>query len=76
MSGQYYTAFYEATGLFYHYVVVDDSTSCCREGLEFVWDGDLPEEETKIEITGVFGEYEELGRTYYYLLADSVSAVK
>ena len=79
MSGPYYASFYDATGLYYHYVVIEDATACCQQGLEFNWKGehiypdDYPEDGTKIEVTGVFSSYDELGRTYYYIAVDDIS---
>ena len=81
MNGPYYASFYDETGLYYHYVVIEDATACCQQGLEFIWKGDhkfpddYPEEETKIEVTGVFGSYDELGDTYYYLAVDDISII-
>ena len=78
MKGPYYTTFYEETNLYYHYVIVEDATACCAQGLEFIWNGehicpdDYPEEESKIEVAGVFGSYDELGSTYYYLAVDNI----
>jgi len=79
MKGPYYASYYEQTKLYYHYVVVEDATACCQQGLEFIWSGehkypaDYPEDKTKIEVTGVFGSYDELGKTYYYILVDDIS---
>jgi len=78
MKGPYYASYYEKTELYYHYVVVEDATACCQQGLEFIWKGehkypaDYPEDKTKIEVTGVFGSYDELGKTYYYILVDDI----
>ncbi|MCL1809697.1 MAG: hypothetical protein FWG42_08075 [Clostridiales bacterium] len=72
-KGPYSAQYYDVTDKYYHYLVVADSTACCSQGIEFVWNGDhnypedYPEEEEEIEITGVFGSYDELDRTYYYL---------
>ena len=81
MKGPYYASYYEQTKLYYHYVVVEDATACCQQGLEFIWSGehkypaDYPEDKTKIEVTGVFGSYDELGKTYYYILVDDISII-
>ena len=82
MSGPYYASYYDETGLYYHYVVVEDATSCCQQGLEFIWSGehkypdDYPEESTEIEVTGVFSSYYELGRTYYYMAVNEISVLR
>ena len=79
VGGSYSAAFYEETGLYYHYVITLEGDNCCREGLEFIWNGDhsypddYPEEQAKIEVIGVFGSYDELGRTYYYLSIDNLA---
>ncbi|GLC80834.1 hypothetical protein [Lacrimispora brassicae] len=65
----------------YYAVVIADATACCQQGLEFIWNGehvypdDYPEQESEIEITGVFQSYQEGGSTYYYLLVDDVKPV-
>lgn len=79
MSGPYYASYYDETGLYYHYVIIEDATACCQQGLEFVWNGehsypaDYPDEKTPIEVTGVFGKYDELGKDYYYLAVDEIT---
>jgi len=78
MSGPYYVSFYDITNLYYHYVIIEDATACCSQGLEFIWSGDhsypddYPKEQTKIEVVGVYGSYEELEITYYYLAVDDI----
>lgn len=65
----------------YYAVVIADATACCQQGLEFIWNGDhaypddYPEEESEIEITGVFQSYQEDSSTYYYLLVNDVKPV-
>jgi len=82
MSGPYYASYYDMTDSYYHYVIIEDATACCKQGLEFVWSGDrsypedYPEESTQIEVTGVFGSYDELDITYYYLAVDDISILK
>jgi len=82
MRGPYYASYYDETGKYYHYVIIEDATACCQQGLEFIWDGghtypdDYPENNTNIEVVGVFGSYEELGSTYYYLAAADISILE
>ena len=82
MRGPYYASYFEGTGLYYHYVLVEDTAACCVQGLEFVWDGDAadtvgyPDELEPVEVLGVFGSYEELGRTYYRLTANEVEMLE
>jgi hypothetical protein len=81
MSGPYNASFYEPTNQYYHFVIVEDATACCQQGIEFFWNGDhkypadYPETETKIELTGVYESYEELGETYYHLVVDEVKVL-
>ena len=82
MSGPYAVDYYDQTGLYYHFVLIEDATACCAQGLEFRRNGeysyphDYPPEQTKIEVSGVFEHYEELGQTYYYLAVDDVIVLK
>ena len=79
MNGLYYASYYDVTDLFYHYVIIQDATACCAQGLEFMLSGDktypedYPDDEANIEVVGVFGSYDELGSTYYYLTVDDIS---
>ena len=78
ISGAYYTSHYEETGRYYHYIIILDEASCCQTGLEFVWSGehaypeDFPKELAMIEIVGALNEYDEFGKTYYYLAVDDI----
>ena len=78
MGGMYNSSFYAETGKDYHFVLINDATSCCATGLEFIWNGehkypnDYPAPQTEIEVVGVFGSYDELGITYYYLAVDNI----
>ena len=82
MSGPYYARYYDMTDIYYHYVIVEDATSCCVQGLEFILSGehcypdDYPDERDAIEVTGVFKSYDELGKTYYYLAVDGMYEMK
>ena len=82
MSGLYYSSYSDQTDLNYHYVVIEDVTACCAQGLEFIWSGehkypaDYPDEGANVEVTGVFGSYDELGMTYYFLAVDNITILK
>lgn len=82
MRGPYSVSFYEPTGLNYHFVIVEDAAACCQQGLEFEWIGehsypeDYPEPGAHIEVTGVFEGYEELGQTYYHIVAQEMTVVE
>ena len=80
MSGPYYPLCYDEDNLLYsHYVVAADITACCSAALEFKWKGahaypdDYPVANTKIEVVGVFGSYEELNQTWYCLTVEDIS---
>jgi hypothetical protein len=82
MSGPYYARAAAASDKYYHFVIIEDATACCQQGLEFIWNGnhvypdDYPADQTKVEVVGVFGKYEELGKTYYYLAIDDIKILK
>ncbi len=79
MSGQYYSSYFEETEQYYFFVVISDATACCQQGIEFIWNGehtypeDYPEDGTEVEVTGVFGSYQELDQTYYCLTVDDIT---
>ncbi|MBQ7499646.1 MAG: hypothetical protein IJT91_02000, partial [Clostridia bacterium] len=81
MKGQFNASYFEGTGNYYYYVVIADATACCAQGLEFVWEGehsfpdDYPENGAEVVVTGVYGQYEELGVTYNYVSTDNIEVV-
>ncbi len=81
MRGLYYASYYDVTEQYYHFVIIQDATACCAQGLEFLWTGehtypdDYPENETKVEVTGVWERYEEDGEIYYRIQADDFHIV-
>ena len=78
-KGPYAASWYE--GGYYHFLIIEDASSCCAEGLMFIWSGghsypdDYPEERTNIEITGVFNRYEGFDFPYYYLAVDELAVL-
>jgi len=80
MRGPYYADYYDETCQYYHFVVIEDASACCAQGLEFIWAGehiypdDYPEDGEIIEVTGIFDSYEELGEQYFYIAADRMAA--
>ncbi|MPM47297.1 hypothetical protein SDC9_94005 [bioreactor metagenome] len=76
MRGQYYASFDMTMQQYYHFVVIEDATACCSQGLEFLWTGDhaypedYPKDETQVEVLGVFELYEEQGQTFCHIVAD------
>lgn len=81
ISGPYYASYLDETDEYYHYVIIEDATACCKQGIEFIWNGeheypgDYPEENARIEVTGVFQSHEVLGKTYYYLAVDEITVL-
>ncbi len=82
MRGPYINSFYDVTGLNYHYVMIKDAAACCQQGIEFklpedlAYPQDYPVVDTEIEVAGVFGSYDELDYTYYYLEVDEMSVIE
>lgn len=80
IKGPYYAEYWGDTQRYYHYVIISDATACCQSGIEFIWDDnshiypdEYPENDTEIEISGVFNSYEELGQKYYYLNVEDIN---
>jgi len=78
LNGLFYSSIYGENDTMYYFVVVTDATSCCPQGLEFVlndklkYPEDYPDENSKIEVTGIYSSYDELGETYYHLLVEDL----
>lgn len=73
MEGMYYAVYYEPTGKYYHYCIIQDALACCAQGMEFDWgDGshvypdEYPKENTKIVVQGTFETYREDGDDNLY----------
>ena len=77
-AGLYYSAFYDVTGVYYHFIYIEDAAACCSQGLEFMLSDELsypdysPLTQTRIEIVGVFDSYIEESKTYHYLIVDDI----
>jgi len=82
MQGLYFPSYFDNTQTWHHYVIVADGPGCCRQGLEFVWDGDhsypddYPAEQATIEIEGVYTSRTEDGADYYYIDTSSVTTIE
>ena len=81
MEGPYYQTFYEATDKNYFYVIIQDATACCAQGLEFVWDDGshaYPDEYlndgTEVVVCGTFESYAEESEDYVHLVNASLQA--
>jgi hypothetical protein len=77
MSGLYYSSYFEETSRYCHFVLIEDALACCRQGLEFIVSGDIayPKDQDRIEVTGVFASYVELGETNYRLEVSDISII-
>lgn len=79
IQGPYYASYWDQTDNYYHYVIIEDATACCTQGLEFIWDNnehqfpdEYPEDYTEVEIIGTFNKYEEEGQEFYYIAANDI----
>ena len=76
IRGPYYATSDAALGTHYSFVVVEDATACCQQGIEVVlngehvWPDDYPQNDQQVEVTGTYGSYQEEGITYYCILTD------
>lgn len=81
MKGAYYANYYDTTKRYYHFVVVQDATACCAQGLEFFWEGDhvypdaYPADQAEVEVVGEFQKYEEDGTAYYHIVTDTIEVL-
>ena len=61
----------------YYAIIIADAQACCQQGIEFVWPGHtypegFPEVKSNASVTGIFEVYEENGKKYCRLVADTV----
>lgn len=61
----------------YYAIIIADAQACCQQGIEFVWLGHtypegFPEVKSNASVTGIFEVYEENGKKYCRLIADTV----
>jgi hypothetical protein len=81
VNGIYYAFSFDDTNQYYHYVLTVYGDDCCWEGLEFILNDNhvypdySPEEQMKIEVVGIYSNYEEHGQRYYYLAVDEVAVL-
>lgn len=81
MNGLYYAGYNPDLDVYYHFVIVEDATACCAQGLEFrmngayTYPGDYPDDQTPVEVTGVWSSYLESGTTFYYIAADELTVL-
>lgn len=83
IEGDFYASYYEETGQYYYYCVIQDAVGCCSQGLEFVWgDGshvypdEYPQENTDIIVEGTFETYTDEGdENLYCRLSNAVMQI-
>ena len=61
----------------YYAIIIADAQACCQQGIEFVWPDHtypegFPEVKSNASVTGIFEVYEENGKKYCRLVADTV----
>lgn len=69
MRGNYTASWYDVTSQYYHYVVIQDATACCAQGLEFLLKDtslDYPKDGDEITVVGTFETYMEEGSDELY----------
>lgn len=79
MEGPFYHTHDDVHDADYYFVIIQDATACCAQGLEFVWgDGthvwptDYPKENEEVVVTGVFEIYAEDDINYVHLVEASL----
>ncbi len=74
VEGEFVSQYYDVTDMTYYFVIVNDATGCCPQGLEFFpsTDIELPQSGTTISIVGEFVSYDENGNNYYRIDADTL----
>lgn len=58
-----------------HFIVINDATLCCPQGIEIMYENDFPAIDTMILIEGKFSKYEKSGVLYYYILITSLTII-
>lgn len=81
VRGNYYSAYSEADGKYYHFCMIKDAAACCAQGLELLWQDEgmnmhenCPKEDEVITIEGIFETYkDDEGKNIYGRLKDVVT---
>jgi len=82
IRGQYFSSYFEQTGLYHHFVVVGDEELCCQMGMEFVLKGknsypeDYPVQDAEIEVVGIFESYDLSGSTLYRMAINDIMVLE
>ena len=77
LRGEYYSNYIAETEQSYHFLLINDATACCEQGIEFVLDGEAnyPQTGEQVEIVGVFSDYQEDGVNYCHVVANDLRPV-
>ncbi|MGP1570230.1 MAG: hypothetical protein ACTTH0_04845 [Eubacteriales bacterium] len=82
VRGQYYGEPDPDGKAYYHFVFISDAAACCQQGLEFVRDGDYkvpqdyPSLEQNIEVSGIWGKYQDGENTFWRLNSAKMEILK
>lgn len=80
LEGSYYSGYYEPTGKYYHYCLVEDALACCAQGMEFILqDGEgeiYPDQDSYIVLEGTFETYKEDGDDSLYCRLKNASIIE
>ncbi len=76
-SGTFNSVYYDEISTGYTFIIINDATGCCPQGLEFITtkEIDLPEPGTEIELTGVFEAYSTGQFTYYRIVTNDITVL-
>jgi hypothetical protein len=78
VRGSYLTIYWGLGEMYLHYVVLDLTAGCCGQAIEFKLTEELaesvgyPQNDSVIEVTGVFSYYEKMGHVFFYLLVSDI----
>ncbi len=78
IAGVHGSSYFEETDATYHYIVIEDATACCAEGLEFVLAdeaADYPQPGDVVELSGVLEPYMENGVVYVHIVAEQMTVL-
>ncbi len=76
--GTFYADYYEPIDEGFTYVVINDATGCCPQGLEFLstQEMEIPKDGSTVEIVGVFEEYMSGDFKYYRIVTNGVTVIE
>ncbi len=75
LEGTYYSEYYEITDTTYNFVIINDATGCCPQGLEFISNSEegYPQQGDTISMIGVFDIYSEGNNQYYRITTEELT---